>query len=104
MVLVVVGVYIIVEVCDIGQHTEIGIVQKLIGVHPEDVRHGVGFGGGFQLGPILTPAGHLDLNFHVRVLGSVGRTDGLHAGTLVHVPNLKHQMGLAIPGAAAGKG
>ena len=103
MILVVVGVYIIVEVCDIGQHTEIGIVQKLIGVHPEDVRHGVGFGGGFQLGPVLVPAGDLHVDDHIRVLRRVGVADGRHAVPLVDVPDLEGQVGLAVGGAAAAK-
>ena len=96
MVLVVLRVHVGVKVGDIRQHPKIGVVQDLVGMHPEDIRHGVAFGGSLQLGPILAPVGHLHLNDHIGVLGGVGVADGLHTVPLGYVPNLEGQMGLAI--------
>ena len=96
MILIEVGLHVVIEVGHIGQHPEVGVIQDLVGVHPEDVRHGVGLGGGLQLGPVLVPAGDLHLDDHVGVLGSVGVTDGLHTVALGDIPDLEGQMGLAI--------
>ena len=103
MRLVVVRVHVVVEVRDVRQHAEFRVVQDLVGVHPEDVRHGVGFGGSLQLGPVLVPAGDLHVDDHIRVLRRVGVADGRHAVPLVDVPDLEGQVGLAVGGAAAAK-
>ncbi len=104
VVLIVTALHIVVQVGHIGQHAEIGVVQKLVGVHPEDVGHRVGLGGGLQLGPVLAPAGDLHLNDHIGVLGGVGITDGLHTVTLGHVPDLEGQVRLAVRRAAPTQG
>ena len=56
---------VIIKVCHVGQHAEVGVVQQLVGMHPEDVRHGVAFGGSFQLCPVFAPAGGLHLDHHI---------------------------------------
>ena len=101
MVLVVVVLHVAVEVGHIRQHPEVGVVQDLVGVHPEDVRHGVGLGGGLQLGPVLVPAGDLHVDDDVGMLGRVGVADGHHAVALVDVPDLERQVRFAIGGSAA---
>src|SRR5699024_5551775 len=80
----------------VGQHAVVGILQDLVGVHPEDVGHLVGHGRRFQLGPVLVPAGDLDLDVDVGMLGSVGITHGLHAVALRNVPDLKGQVDGAV--------
>ena len=85
------------QVGDVGQHAKFGVVQDLVGVHPEQIRQGVALGGGFQLGPILAPAGDLDLDDHIWVdVGCVGIAHGLHAIPLAYVPDLEGQMGLSV--------
>ena len=96
MVLVVAGVLVGVEVRHIRQHAEVGVVQDLVGVHPENVRHGVGLGGGLQLGPVLGPVGDLHFDVNLGVLGGIGGADGLHARPLGHIPDLKGQVRLAV--------
>ena len=98
---VVVGVLVRVEVRQVGQDAKVGIIKDLVGVHPVDIRHGVALGGSLQLGPVLAPAGDLHVDDHVRVLGGVGVTHGLHTVPLVDVPNLEGQVGLAVCGTAA---
>ena len=104
MVLIIARLHVVIEAGDIRQNAEIGIVQDLVGVHPEDIRHGVGFGCGLQLGPVLVPAGDLYLDDHIGVLLGVGVADGLHALALGHVPDLEFEVGLAVHGAAAAQG
>ena len=104
VVLVVVGFHVVKEVGKVGQDAEVGVVQNLVGVHPEDVGHGVGLAGSLQLGPVLAPAGDLHLDVHVGMLGGVGGAHSLHAGSLVDIPNLKLEMGLAVGRAAPGQG
>ena len=97
MVLIEVGVHIGVQVGDIRQHPKVGVVQDLVGVHPKDVRHGVAFGGGLQLGPILAPVGDLHLDLYIGVyVGCVSVADCLHTVPLGYIPDLEFQMGLAI--------
>ena len=60
---------VIIKVCHVGQHAEVGVVQQLVGMHPEDVRHGVAFGGSFQLCPVFAPAGGLHLDHHIGMRG-----------------------------------
>ena len=72
-------------------------------MHPEDVRHGVGFGGGLQLGPVLVPAGDLHLDGHVGMLCGVSVADRFHARALGHVPDLEGQVRLAVGRAAPGE-
>ena len=96
MVFIIIGVHIIVEVCDIRQHSKIGVIKQLVGVHPEDVGHGVGLGGGLQLRPVFAPAGGLHFDLHIRVLGGVGLAHGFHPWALVYVPDLEGEVGLAV--------
>ena len=73
-------------------------------MHPENVGGLFGHGGGFQLGPVLVPAGDLHLDDDVGVLFRVGVAHGLHTVALGDVPNLERQMGLAIARTAAAGG
>lgn len=65
-------------------------------IKPSITAHSVAFGSSLQLGPILIPASYLYFNCYIRVLDGINIAHGLHSGTLVNIPNLKHQMGLAI--------
>ena len=104
MILVIIGLHIIVQFGHVRQHTKVGIVQNLIGMHPEDVRHGVGLGGRLQLGPILVPVRYLHLNDHIGVFLRVGIADGLHTLALGNVPDLEFEMGLAVHRTTAAQG
>src|SRR5699024_8158054 len=88
----------------VGQLAVVGILQDLVGVHPENVGGLAGHGGGLQLGPVFVPAGDLSLADRIGVLDGVGVTHGLHPVPLGDVPDLERQMGLAIARAAAAGG
>ena len=83
------------------QHPVVGILQQLVGVHPENIRHLVAGGCSLQLGPVFVPAGDLHLNADIRVLLGVGRTHRLHAFLLCNVPDLEGQCLLAAGRTAA---
>ena len=102
MLLVKLRFCVIVEIRQVGNFAVVGVFEDLIGVHPKNVGHLIGNGGGLQLGPVFIPAGYLNLDFHIRVLFRVGVADGLHAVSLSHIPDLKGQMGLSVGGSAAG--
>src|SRR5699024_4482595 len=78
----------------VGQLAVVGILQDLVGVHPENVGGLAGHGVGLQLGPVFVPAGDLYLDDHIGVLDGVGVTHGLHPVPLGDVPDLERQMGL----------
>src|SRR5699024_8571260 len=44
------------------QFAVVGIFQDLVGMHPENIRHLVGHGGSFQLGPVFVPVDDLHFN------------------------------------------
>ena len=83
------------------QNPVVGILQQLVGVHPENIRHLVAGGCSLQLGPVFVPAGDLHLNVDLRVLLGVGRTHSLHALLLCNVPDLEGQCLLAAGRTAA---
>ena len=88
----------------VHQLVVVGILEDLVGVHPEDVGGLAGHGGGLQLGPVLVPAGDLHLDDHIGVALGVGVAERLHAVPLKDVPDLEGQMGLAVARAAAAGG
>ena len=94
----VLGVHNVGAVCQLAV---VGVLQNLVGVHPEDIRHLVAHGGGFQLGPVFVPAGHLHLDLHIGMLGGVSVAHGLHAVALGHVPDLEGQVHGAVRAFAA---
>ena len=88
----------------VGQLAVVGILQDFVGVHPEDVRHLVGDGSRFQLGPVLIPAGDLHFNVDVGMLLGVSVTHRLHAVTLGNVPDLERQVHGAVGTVRAASG
>ena len=101
MVGIVIGVLICIEVRQVCQNAEVGIIENLIRVHPIDVWHGVAFRSRLQLGPVFAPACDLYVNDYIGMLGCVGVTHRLHTVALEDVPDLEAQVGFAICGAAA---
>ena len=97
---------VVIQVGDVSQHTVVGIQQDLVGVHPEDVRQVAGASSGLQLGPVLIPAGDLDLDGHIGILFMVGISQGLHSIALGGVPDLHGQLAVAagVTAAAASAG
>ena len=72
-------------------------------MHPENVRHLVGHGGSFQLGPVFVPVDDLHFNMYVGMLGRVSVAHGLHAVALGHIPDLKGQVYSAVICRASGQ-
>ena len=84
------------------QFAVVGIFQDLVGMHPENIRHLVGHGGSFQLGPVFVPVDDLHFNMYIGMLGRVGVAHGLHTVALGHIPDLKGQVYGAVICSASG--
>ena len=66
-------------------------------MHPEYIRQLVGFSRSIQFGPVFIPAGHLDVNHHIRIPVHVGFGHGLHSVPLGRIPYLERQLHLPVP-------